>query len=32
MEGKMISELKFGFFNLPRVWKFVEGDLGGILT
>jgi hypothetical protein len=30
---KMISELKIGFFfNLPRLWKFVEGDLGGILT
>jgi hypothetical protein len=28
----MISELKIGFLNLPRVWKFVEGDLGGILT
>jgi hypothetical protein len=27
-----ISELKFGFLNLPRLWKFVEGDLGGILT
>jgi hypothetical protein len=22
----------FGFLNLPRLWKFVEGDLGGILT
>jgi hypothetical protein len=20
------------FLNLPRLWKFVEGDLGGILT
>jgi hypothetical protein len=29
---KMISELKIGFLNLPRVWKFVEGDLGEILT
>jgi hypothetical protein len=28
---KGISELKFGFLNLPRLWKFV-GDLGGILT
>jgi hypothetical protein len=27
-----ISELKIGFLNLPRLWKFVEGDLGGILT
>jgi hypothetical protein len=25
----MISELKIGFLNLPRLWKFVEGDLGG---
>jgi hypothetical protein len=24
---KMISELKIGFLNLPRLWKFVEGDL-----
>jgi hypothetical protein len=31
-EGKLISELKIGFSNLPRLWKFVEGDLGGILT
>jgi hypothetical protein len=29
---KVISELKIGFLNLPRLWKFVEGDLGGILT
>jgi hypothetical protein len=29
---KGISELKIGFLNLPRLWKFVEGDLGGILT
>jgi hypothetical protein len=29
---KRISELKIGFLNLPTVWKFVEGDLGGILT
>jgi hypothetical protein len=26
---KRISKLKIGFFNLPRLWKFVEGDLGG---
>jgi hypothetical protein len=31
-QGKMISELKIGFLNLPRLWKFVEGDLGGILA
>jgi hypothetical protein len=24
---KIISELKIGFLNLPRFWKFVEGDL-----
>jgi hypothetical protein len=29
---KGISEVKIGFLNLPRLWKFVEGDLGGILT
>jgi hypothetical protein len=29
---KGISELKIGFLNLPRLWKFVEGDLGGILA
>jgi hypothetical protein len=29
---KKNSELKIGFLNLPRLWKFVEGDLGGILT
>jgi hypothetical protein len=31
-QGKIISELKIGFLNLPRLWKFIEGDLGGILT
>jgi hypothetical protein len=29
---KRISELKIRFLNLTRLWKFVEGDLGGILT
>jgi hypothetical protein len=24
--------IKIGFLNLPRLCKFVEGDLGGILT
>jgi hypothetical protein len=24
--------IKIGFLNLPRIWKFVEGDFGGILT
>jgi hypothetical protein len=23
--------IKIGFLNLPRLWKFVEEDLGGIL-
>jgi exonuclease III len=31
-QGKRISKLKIGFLNLPRLWKFVEGDFGGILT
>jgi hypothetical protein len=31
-QEKMISELKIGFLNLPRLCKFVEGDLGEILT
>jgi hypothetical protein len=29
-EGKFFSE-KNGFLNLPRLWKFAQGDLGGIL-
>jgi hypothetical protein len=29
---KRISELRIGFLILPSLWKFVEGDLGGILT
>jgi hypothetical protein len=29
---KGISEIKIRFLNLPRLWKFVEEDLGGILT
>jgi hypothetical protein len=29
---KRISELKIGFLNLLRLWKFAQGDLGGILT
>jgi hypothetical protein len=29
---KRISELKIRFLNLPRLWKFAQGDLGGILT
>jgi hypothetical protein len=29
---KRISELKIRFLNLPRLRKFIEGDLGGILS
>jgi hypothetical protein len=29
---KKIFELKIGFLNLPRLWKFGQGNLGGILT
>jgi hypothetical protein len=32
IKRKRISELKIRFLNLPRLWKFVEGDLGAILT
>jgi hypothetical protein len=31
IKRKRISELKIGFLNLLRLWRFVEGDLGGIL-
>jgi hypothetical protein len=31
-QRKRISELKIRFLNLPRLWKFAQGDLGGILT
>jgi hypothetical protein len=31
-QGKRISELKIGFLYLPRLWKFAQGDFGGILT
>jgi hypothetical protein len=31
-QRKKVFELKIGFLNLSRLWKFVEGDLGGILT
>jgi hypothetical protein len=30
-EGKILFRIKTGFLNLPRLWKFVEGDFGGIL-
>jgi hypothetical protein len=29
---KRIFELEIGFWNLPRLWKFAQRDLGGILT
>jgi hypothetical protein len=25
-------QIKFGFLNIQRLWKFAQGDLGGILT
>jgi hypothetical protein len=31
-EGKILFRIKIGFLNLPRLWKFVAGDLGGVLT
>jgi hypothetical protein len=31
-QEKRNFRIKIGFLNLPRLWKFVEGDLGGILT
>jgi hypothetical protein len=31
IKKKRSSELKIGFLNLPRLCKFVERDLGGIL-
>jgi hypothetical protein len=31
-EKKKNFELKIGFLNLPRLWKFAQGYLGGILT
>jgi hypothetical protein len=30
--GKRIFGLKIGFLNFPRLWKFAQGDLGGIWT
>jgi hypothetical protein len=30
--GKILFRIKIGFLNLPRLWKFVESDLGGILA
>jgi hypothetical protein len=31
-QEKRNFQIKIRFLNLPRLWKFVEGDLGGILT
>jgi hypothetical protein len=25
-------QIKFEFLNIQRLWKFAQGDLGGILT
>jgi hypothetical protein len=30
--GKILFRIKFDFSNIPRLWKFAQGDLGGILT
>jgi hypothetical protein len=30
--GRRIFRIKIGFLNLPRLWKFAQGDLGGIWT
>jgi hypothetical protein len=30
--GKILFWIKFDFLNIPRLWKFAQGDLGGILT
>jgi hypothetical protein len=32
MKEKFFSEYRFDFLNILRLWKFVEGDFGGILT
>jgi hypothetical protein len=31
-EGKILFRIKFDFLIIARLWKIVEGDLGGILT
>jgi hypothetical protein len=31
-EAENPFSIKIGFLNLLRLWKFVQGDLGGILT
>jgi hypothetical protein len=29
---EILFEIKIRFLNLPKLWKFAQGDLGGILT
>jgi hypothetical protein len=29
---RVLFRIKIGFLNIPRHWKFAQGDLGGILT
>jgi hypothetical protein len=29
---KIPFQIKIEFLNIPRLWKFTQGDLGGILT
>jgi hypothetical protein len=29
---KISFRIKIEFFNIPRLWKFAQGDVGGILT
>jgi hypothetical protein len=29
---EILFKIEIGFLNLPRLWKFAQGDLGGILT
>jgi hypothetical protein len=31
-DGKIPFRIKIKFLNIPRLWKFAQGDLGGILT
>jgi hypothetical protein len=31
-DGKILFWIKIWFLNIPRLWKFAQGDLGGILT
>jgi hypothetical protein len=29
---RILFRIKIGFLNIPSLWKFAQGDLGGILT